>query len=199
MSTNTKYRANQEGVDSVAEALERTLVLPSTQNSVHDFLERTAGKQISTVITLSANNATASVNIFQITGSVYVTRLFAILTTKTTLVNCTAASFDLFPTAGAAVQISAATGVLSGIAVGSVITKTGLAADVFNVADSVGAVVTEQGWAGSDVFNGFLVTQKVGVNTYIRFTYSTTDAPINAQLTVYAEYRGIGGGELVAA
>jgi hypothetical protein len=182
-----------------SESLERSLILPTVQNSVHDFLERTAGKQISKVITLSASEATASVNIFQITGTVYIERLFAIVTTATTLVNCTAASFDLFPTAGAAVQISAATGVLSGVAVGTVITKTGLAADIFTVSDSVGAVVTEQGWAGSDVFNGFLVTQKIGVNTYVRFTYTTTDAPINAQLTVYAEYRGIGGGELIAA
>lgn len=183
---------------AASEALERILILPSVQNSVHDFLERAAGKQISKVITLSASGTTASVNIFQITGSVYVQRLYAVVTAATTLVNCTAASFDLFPTGGAAVQISAATGVLSGVAVGTIITKTGLAADIFTVSDAVGAVVTEQGWAGSDVFNGFLVTKKIAANTYIRFTYTTTDAPINAQLTVYAEYRGIAGGELVA-
>ena len=180
------------------DAMENPLTVPSVQNSVHHFLQRAAGYQIDTEITLSADGATASENIFQITGTVYIQRLFAIVTDATTLVNCTAASFDLFPTGGAAVQISAATGVLSGITVGSIVAKTGLASDVFIVADAVGAVITEQTYEGSDVFNGFLVTQKAATDTFIRFTYTTTDSPINAKLQVYCEYRPLNGGSLVA-
>lgn len=179
------------------DAFEEPMTLPTQDNSVHDFHERSAGKKISTVITLDANNTTASEQIFQITGSVYIMKLYAIVTDATTLTNCTAASFDLFPTGGAAVQISAATGVLSGVALGTIVTKSGLASDVFDVADAVGAVVSEQGWAGSEVFNMFLITQKVSTDTFIRFTYTTTDAPINAQLTVYCEYRTIAGSTLV--
>lgn len=179
------------------EAFEIPMVLPTVQNAIHDFLERTAGKQISNLISLGGTGA-QSVNIFQITGSVYIARLFAIVRDTTLMTNCTGASFDLFPAGGAAVQISKNDGVLSGIAVGSIITKVGLAVDTFTVSDAVGAVVTEQGWAGSDVFNAFIVTQKVGIDTFVRLTYSTTHNPIVAQIEVYCEYRGVGEGDLVA-
>jgi hypothetical protein len=180
------------------DAMENPLSTPSVQNSVHHFLQRAAGYQIDTGITLDADATTASENIFQIIGTIYIQRLFAIVTDATTLVNCTAASFDLFPTGGAAVQITAATGVLSGVALGTVVAKTGLLTDPFTVSDAVGAVISEQTYEGSGVFNGFLATQKLATDTFIRFTYTTTDSPIAATLQIYAEYRPLNGGSLVA-
>lgn len=165
-------------------------------NSLHDHVLRTTGHVTSKTITLSANNTTASENIFQITGTVQVFRLYAEVVDATTLTNCTAASFDLYPTGGAAAQITAASGVLSGVGVGSYITKQALKASAFNVADNSAAVVNEA--AVNRTFTGFVATQKTGTDTFIRFTYTTTDAPINAQIKVYIEYRGLGTGTLVA-
>jgi len=186
-STGATVAAMNESID---ETLEQS-------DSVHDYLHRNSGHLTEKVITLSANNTTASENIFQITGCVEIFRLYGEVTDATTLANCTAASFDLYDSTSA-VQISAATGVLSGVAVGSCIFKSGLAANVFEVADATNGALVEQTYEGSTPFNGFMAVQKTGANTYIRFTYSTTDAPINAQITVRIEWRGLDGGELEA-
>jgi hypothetical protein len=174
--------------------------LPSGEqaDSVHDYLERTIGEKTNKTITLSANNTTASENIFQITGDIQIYRMWACVTDATTLANCTSASFDLYDST-AAVQITAATGVLSGVPVNTLVAKTGLAANAFVVNSATAGSLIEQTYEGSDVFSRFIVTQKNSANTYIRFTYTTTDAPINTQLKVYVEYHSLNGGTLVAA
>ena len=176
------------------------LAVPETNvenDSIHEYIHRVVGDRATKVITLDANNTTASVNIFQITGTIQIYRLYAEVTNTSTLTNCTAASFDLWDSTSA-VQISAATGVLSGVAVGTYIIKDGLAANAFAVNDATAGSITEQTYEGSDVFSRFIVTQKTGANTYIRFTYTTTDAPIDAALTVYIEFHPLDGGTLVA-
>lgn len=176
--------------------------LPNNTSSsftvLNDYGTRAVGETESKVITLDANNTTASVNIFQITGTVKIQRLYAEVTNTSTLTNCTAASFDLFPTGGAAIQISAAGGVLSGVPVGTYIFKEGLAANNFVVNDATLGAVAEQTYEGADVLGGFIVTQKTAVDTFIRFTYTTTDAPIDAAITVYVEYIALGAGILAA-
>jgi hypothetical protein len=166
-------------------------------DSVHDYFHRTVGEGANKTITLSANNTTASENIFQITGDIQIYRMWACVTDATTLANCTSASFDLYD-GTAAVQISAATGVLSGVAVNTLIAKTGLAANAFDISNAVAGALIEQTYEGADVFSRFVLSQKNSTATYIRFTYSTTDAPINAQLKVYVEYNPLNGGTLVA-
>jgi hypothetical protein len=167
------------------------------EHSVHELLDRAIGNKIEKVITLDANNTTASVNIFQVTGTAHIYRLYAEVVDATTLVNCTAASFDLWDST-AAVQITAASGVLSGVAEESYVLKTGLAANAFAVNDATAGALSEQTYEGSDVISRFIITQKNGADTFIRFTYTTTDAPINAQLKVYCEYRCLDGGNCVA-
>lgn len=165
-------------------------------NSVHDFLNRVGGFAIDKTITLNANNTTQSLNIFQLTGTCSILRLYGKIIDATTLVNCTAASWDLFPTGGAAKQITAATGVLSGAGLGSFIFKTGLAANAFALADTTDVQITEQTYEGNSVFNEFMITQKISIDTFLRFTYTTTDTPINAQIKIFCEYREIGEGTL---
>jgi len=181
---------------AVVQGINASLVLAAGGvNSLHDHIERLAGHQVNKTITLDANNATASENIFQITGGVQVFRLWAEIVDATTLANLTAASFDLYDSA-AAVQITAPTGVLSGFGVGTILIKDALLAQPFDVADNANGIVLEAGV--NRLFTGFAVVQKTGANTYIRFTYTTTDAPIDAAIKVYCEYRPLNGGTLVA-
>jgi len=181
------------------EQLNKSMTTGAEVDSVHHYLERTIGEPTTKTITLSANNTTASENIFQITGSVQIYRIYGEITDATTLANLTAASFDLYDST-AAVQMTAAGGVLSGMGVGTNFFKSGLAANNFDINNNAAGAITEQTYEGSDVFSRCIVTQKTGANTYIRFTYTTTDTPINAQIKFYVEYFGLdGSGTLVAA
>jgi hypothetical protein len=164
--------------------------------SVHEYLDRIGGDLITKQITLSANNTTASINLFLLTGACQVFRLYAQITTKTTLANCTATYFNLYD-GTARLPITKNNGVLSGVAVGSVFSKQGAASTTMTVGDATVGALMES--ASADPFYPFNVVAKAGVATNIALTYSTTDAPINAVITVYCEYRPINGGSLVAA
>lgn len=173
--------------------------LPSVtlgSGSVHDYLDRVSGDMVTKVATLNLNNTTGSINLFQITGAVEIIKLFGVLTAKTTLTNCTNAYVDLYDST-TAVNISKATTLtLSGMTVGGIIYKNAVATSVLQLADANVGNIAEGAQALS--FYRFMAVQKSGANTYIRFTYSTTDAPSNAQMTFYVEYRPLGTGTLVA-
>jgi len=180
----------------VLQAFEAALGNPSNLNSVHDHLERAGGHIISNEITLSANAGAGTNNIFQVTKTVKVFRLFAFITDATVLANLTAGQFTLWD--GAADDaITKNDGVLSGMAVDTFMAKNALKTVTMAIANNVNGAVTEQA-ADKKAFQSFFATQKTGQNTYIRWKYTTTDAPINAKLLVLAEYKGLNGGTLVA-
>lgn len=163
----------------------------SAGTSLMGVLRRTNGSIATKSVTMNANNTTANVNCFQITGTVQLLRIYGILTAKTTLANCTATYFDLFDST-VAVAITKNDGVLSGMAVGTSMLK---------LANNLTTAVILDNAAGaySDLpFAPCLVQQKTGANTYIRFNYTTTDAPANAVITVYVEYRLFGNATLTA-
>jgi hypothetical protein len=155
-------------------------------NSVHDYLERSVGDVISKTITINANDTSASVNVFQVTGSIEIIRLYGVITTATTLTNCTGAYFNLYD-GTASVALTKNDGVLSGMAVGTAFIKNATATTTMAVADNAVGAVTEA--SSAKFFYPAIVTQKTGANTYIRFTYTTTDAPADATFTIFAEYR----------
>jgi len=169
-------------------------------NSVHCHLDRAGGHVISNDITINADNASANVECFQITGSIEIYRIYGTIKTKTTLANCTAVYFDLFPTGWAAVAISKNNGVLSGLAVWAFFTKEAVATTTITIIDNALAVVTEP-VTDKKQFTPFIVTQKTGVDTFIRFNYTTTDTPADAVFGIYVEYRKPpeGEGTIVAA
>jgi hypothetical protein len=154
--------------------------------SVHDYLERAVGDVISKTITINANNTSASVNVFQLVGSIEIIRLYGVIKTATTLTNCTGAYFNLYDST-ASVAITKNDGVLSGMAPGTFFLKNATATTTMAVANNAVGAVTEA--SSTKFFYPCVVTQKAGANTYIRFTYTTTDAPANATFTIYCEYR----------
>jgi len=183
-------------LQAVLDALDDAM--PSvTTDSPNDHLRRIAGRLVSKALTMNVNNGTQSVNAFQVTGTVLIKKLYGFLTNAATLTNCTAAHFELDDGA-AQVDLTKNDGVLSALPVGTFVCKNDLAAATMGIADCTNGALTEAN-ADKEGFKEFLVTQKTGQNTYIRFTYTSTDAPAAAVLTVYCEYVVLDGTGAVAA
>jgi hypothetical protein len=138
---------------------------------------------------LSANNATANVNLFKVFGSVNVKKIYGVLTAKTTLTNMTAVSFDMND-ATATVQLTKNDGVMSTALVGATIAKTAVATTTASINLAATGTIIDAPLVE------FIATQKNGANTHIRFTYTTTDAPIAATMKFFVEYESINGGYL---
>lgn len=155
--------------------------------SVHDYLRDSTGWTASKEITLAGNAGPESVNIFQITGSCEIVSIYAAISEVTTLANLTAGHLELWD-GSAAVDITLNDGVLSGMGVGTILSKNGLVTDTIGISDnSVGAVMEAS--TPAKAYVPFFVTQKTGVATYIRWTYTTTDAPIAAKMIWGCRYR----------
>lgn len=159
------------------------------------------GVTVSKSITLSANNTTASVPIFTLTGSVEVRALYGIVTTAFGS-NHTAAHWRLNDQTAQPV-ISLVTGTtLSSATVGSSITRRSLVsvALVFN-SSAAGVVSDPVAATAPSYFMPFVITQKTaGVLTQIEYTYTTTNAPTTGAITMYARYVPLSeNAQLVAA
>jgi hypothetical protein len=144
--------------------------------------------------TLSANNTTQNINLVKLSGAVRILKLYAIFTNEATLTNMTDCHWDLWDSTASVPITKATTLTLSTAIVGSVVGKTAGAAS--NAAFSAGTVGAIAEGATPPLTYEFAVLAKSGANTYIRWNYTTTDAPIAAKMKFYIEYRPIGDGYL---
>lgn len=165
-----------------------------SDNTPLGALVRAGGREVIKTITLSANNTSAAVNVFLLTGTVEVLKLHGEITAVTTLNNLTGAFFDLWDGTNS-VEITDNTPgtTMSGAAVGSFFTKNADALNALTFANNSQCRVSE-GVSSARTFHPFLITAKTGVPTYIRFRYTTTDTPINAQLEIHCTYADINSG-----
>lgn len=168
-----------------------------SDNTAEGSIIRTGGKHVIKTITLSANNTSASVNVFQLTGVCSVMALHAEITSATTLNNCTSVYFDLWDGTTSTAITKTTGAAISGFGVGSFLIKDSNNASSITTIQNNQARIVEAG-SGQHVELGFVVIQKVSTNTYIRFNYTTTDAPINAQIQVHITYKDIDSGTIVA-
>lgn len=138
------------------------------------------------VTTLSANNTTASVVMFTLTGSVILHRLWGVVTTVIGA-NHTAGHCRLNDQT-ATVDISSSTGItLSGLAVGTLITRNSAAAAALALdSNAVGAITDTT--ASQEYFTPIALIKKTGAVTTLDYRYSTTDAPTSGAITWYAEW-----------
>lgn len=137
--------------------------------------------------TLSANNTTASVPLWRVTGNVLVTRLYGVVTTALGS-NHTAAYWRLNDQT-AQVDITLNTGTtLSSATAGSIIMCTGLAATALTLKSSAAGAVQHATTAGNGVFSPVEVTKKSGANTDIEYTYTTTNTPTSGVIQFFIEY-----------
>lgn len=158
---------------------------------------RVGGYYATATKNLAGSGATENINLFQITGSVRVLALYGQVTAKTTLTNMTDCHWNLYDSTAAVAITKATTLTMSTAIVGSIVSKSSVATDVARfVSGSVGAVTESATLPETDY--QCILTQKTAANTYIRWSYTTTDAPIAATMKFYVIYLPINSGTLVA-
>jgi hypothetical protein len=158
---------------------------------------RAGGKHATKTITLSANNTSASVNVFQITGTTKIISFHGEVTAKTTLTNCTSVYFDIWD-GTTSVPITKTTGAsMSGYNVGAFFIKDANVSSSLTIINNASCGIKEAA-TGTKVNSELIAIQKTATNTYIRFNYTTTDAPINVSIKVDCGWVDIDSGIIVA-
>jgi len=176
--------------------LRRLFAETGSDNTPEGGIIRAGGKHATKTITLSANNTTASVNVFQVTGTTKIVDFHGEILTKTTLTNCTSVYFDLWD-GTTSVPITKTTGAaMSGYNVGAFFIKDADVATALTILNNDQGRIKEAA-TGARVNTEFLAVQKTSTNTYIRFNYTTTDAPIAATVKVDCQWVDIDNGVLV--
>ncbi len=145
------------------------------------------GVVLSNTLNLTASGATVSVPVFHITGTVQINALWAVVTT-TIGVNHTAAYFRLNDQTAQPAITAAAGVILSGLAVGTVIAKKGLAAAAITLLDNAAGRVSEPTTLETLYFSPFVAVKKTGATTDIEYTYTTSDTPTTGALQFFVAY-----------
>ena len=130
-------------------------------------------------ITLTATSETLVVDLFTLTGSVLIHKIWAEVTT---IIGANHTNGFLRLDAAAATPITLDGAALSGLAVGTMMIKEGLVAVVLTVLDNATQDFEEPAAAGDPAFQPFIVTKKTAVATHIDYSYATTDAPTSGAL-----------------
>jgi hypothetical protein len=177
--------------------LKRVFDGSGSDNTGEGALIRSGGKHVTKTITLSANNTSASVNVFQLTGSIQILSLHGEVMDSTVLTNLTNAYFDLWDGANSEVLTKVTGCTMSGAGVGSFFLKDADATVSLTFLNNSQVRLSEP-ITGAKSFSPFLATQKISTNTYLRFNYTTTDAPINAQLKIDVSWADIDSGTFTA-
>lgn len=178
--------------------LKRIFTGTGSDNTPEGAIIRAGGKHVTKTITLNANNTTASVNVFQLTGSTKIMLLHGEILTKTTLTNCTKVYFDLWDGTNS-VHITKITGAdMSGYNVGAFFIKDADVLTALTILNNDQARIKEAA-TGNRINTEFIAVQKTSTNTYIRFNYTTTDAPINATVKIDCHWSDIDSGIIIQA
>lgn len=137
--------------------------------------------------TLSANNTTAAVPIFTVTGMIEVRGLWGVVTTVLGS-NQTAAYFRLNDaTAQSDITLSTGTTV-SSAAVGSILVKKGLAAAAVTLLTSAQERVSEPTTLETPFFSPFVLVAKNAVTTNIEYVYTTTQTPTTGAIQFFLRW-----------
>lgn len=149
--------------------------------------------------TLSANNTTAVVPIWTITGSIHLIALWGVVTT-TLGANNTAASWRINDS-GAQTYLTAIAGTtLSALPSNTIIAKRGALGTALVAITSASANISEGVAAETIYFSPVLINQKTGaVTTNLEFRYTTTDTPTSGVIQFFAEWKPISANAAVTA
>jgi hypothetical protein len=175
----------------------RTLTGTGSDNTPEGADIRAGGKHITKTITLSANNTSANVNVFQVTGACLVKNFHGEISTKTTLTNCTSVYFDLWDGTTSVPITKTTGGTMSGYNVGAFFIKDADVSSALTILNNDQGRIKEA-TTGNRAATEFLTIQKTETNTYIRFNYTTTDAPIAATVKIDCAWLDIDSGTIIA-
>jgi hypothetical protein len=156
-------------------------------------------RKLSNSKTLTANNTTANVALFSITGVVRVLKLYGIVTTAIGS-NHTGAYFNLYDqSARVNITLNTVGVTLSSFTAGAMVMKTALAATLATIQNNnVGAIV-EPTAAQGVVQSEFIAVKKTAAVTEIDYTYTTTNTPTTGAIQFFIEYQPLSADGAVAA
>jgi hypothetical protein len=137
---------------------------------------------------------THAVNVFQVFGTVRIVDQAAEITEVTTLTNCTAVYATLWDGTSSK-DLTADGAILSGAPVGTFFTKDQEVTQIYSVNMATEGRVNEI-LKAQFLGKPFTITQKSGVDTFIRFHFTTTDDPISFKMLLRFEYTSLDGGHL---
>ena len=162
-------------------------------NSLGEMMGRSAGYHIDKEITVTGTGAITA-NVLQLVGTVVITNQWAEITEITTLTNLTGMYADLYDGTNI-INLTADGAILSGMPVGTFFTKDKVSSETYSVNDASQARMLE---TLIDKKSGrpFTITQKDGVDTFIRLHLTTTDAPVSFKVKVHFEYYPINSSTL---
>lgn len=164
-------------------------------NSVADYLQRECGRFIDEEVTISLAAGSHTVNVFQLTGTVWIFDQWAEITEVTTLTNCTNMYSTLYDgTNTVTVTLDGAS--ISGMPVGTCFSKTKDASQTYEVIDASQCRLTVPGASGKKDAYPFVITQKNGANTYLRLHLTTTDNPLSFKMRLMFTWAPLNGGAL---
>lgn len=149
-------------------------------------------------ITLSGNNATVVTQIFKVTGSVHVTKLYGVVTQV--LGSNHTAGFWKLNDGTVTVNLTTSGATLSSFDIDSLIFKNNLAGIAANTLQTNQARLSEPAVRETIFFSPFLLGQKVAVDTFVEYSYTTTNTPTSGKIKFYIEYEPVSDdGAIVAA
>ena len=151
-------------------------------------------REIVKLVTISAAAGVHAINLFKLHSTVRVLDQYAELMEVTTLTNCTNVYATLYD-GTVSLDLTADGATLSGAPVGTVFTKNLELTQPFSVHMADQCRVTE---VTHDKYVGkpFLITQKNGVDTFIRMHLTTTDNPVSFKMLLRFVYEPLDGGYL---
>lgn len=162
-------------------------------NCSADMISKSQGYTIDEIVTISGVTGDVNLNIFSITGTVFVLNQWAEISEVTTLTNMTDVYSDLWDGTNSVKLTKSPGPTLSNAPVGTFFTKNKVSTETYSIAMSDECRMLE---ATNKIGQPFSVTQKYNTNTYIRFNFSTTDDPISLKMRVIFNWVPSNGGNL---
>lgn len=132
--------------------------------------------------TINANNTTESVQLFLVDGNVFITKLYGVVTTALGS-NHTKGYFRINDQTAQVDLTESVTGA----------TLSSFTANSFLGKGGPGAIAIQGNNASAgrlfdSTLSSFVITAKNGANTYIEYTYSTTNTPTSGQIDFFVEW-----------
>lgn len=138
--------------------------------------------------TIAGSNTTEALSIFRVTGAVQITKLYGIVTTVLGS-DHDGAYFRLNDQTAQVSLTESGTGAdFAGLVAGSIIAKNDLVGVAARSADSAAGAILEEGAAGQQMFQPFIMVKKPAANTDIEYVYTTTETPTSGAIKFFCEW-----------
>lgn len=167
--------------------------------AISSFVDVTmrGGRAIQNWKSFSANATSETINVFEFSGSIIVHKLYAVVQ-ATALGNHTGAYFDAYGTSAIDLTEGATGANLSNMSQGAIFHATGDSTVAINLTDNP---ASNPVYSEGDIqpTAAFKLSAEVGATNYIRYTYTTTDAPTQGEVYFYIVYTPISDFDWVVA